>query len=204
VSFEQCDVSLQNDISDVVARSTRAHGPATVLVNNAGVHQAQDFFEITARDFRRILATNVDSAFNFTQAVARTLVDASIGGSIINLSSVNSRMASPTAVAYASSKGAISALTAATSLALATHGIRVNAIAPGTIDTDLTARAQSDPAQLETILQRTPLGRLGRPDEIASVAAFLASSDASYVTGQTIFVEGGRMALSFSMPVESD
>jgi NAD(P)-dependent dehydrogenase (short-subunit alcohol dehydrogenase family) len=155
---------------------------------------------MTEAEFDQIVKTNLNSVFLFSQAVARRLVAAKMPGSIVNISSINARMSSGLATAYSASKGGVSALTAAASLALAEHGIRMNAIAPGTIDTEFAASVRDDPALLATTLGRIPLGRLGEPAEIAALACFLASDDGSYITGQTIFTDGGRTALSIVMP----
>ena len=128
------------------------------------------------------------------------MVEGSRAGSIIHMSSVNGQLAIPTIASYNASKGGVNQLTRAMALALAGHGIRVNAIAPGTIATQLAAKAVLTSEAAKTrILSRTPLGRLGTPDEIANVAAFLASDASSYLTGEIIVADGGRMALNYTM-----
>ena len=134
----------------------------------------------------------------FTQAAARLMQE---GGSIINLSSVNAVLAIPNQIPYAISKGAIRQLTNVTAVALAPRGIRVNAIGPGTIMTEMGKSVMASEEQRQRILSRTPLGRVGDPEEIASIAAFLASDEASYITGQTIYADGGRLGLNYIMPV---
>ena len=124
-------------------------------------------------------------------------------GSIINMSSVNAELAIPNQVPYVVSKGGVNQLTKVMALNLAPHGIRVNGIGPGTILTELARKAVlGSPEARHTILSRTPLGRCGKPEEVASIAAFLASDDASYMTGQTIYADGGRMALNYTVPVK--
>ena len=198
--FVSCDVSSADRIGHVIDQTERRFGTADVLFNNAGMYRNIDLLTMTEAEFDRIVKTNLNSVFLFTQAVARRLVAAKMTGAIVNTSSINSKMGSGLATAYSASKGGVSAFTAAASLALAEHGIRVNAIAPGTIDTEIAVAVTQNPAVLATTISRAPLGRLGKPEEIASVAAFLASDDASYMTGQTIFVDGGRTALSIVMP----
>lgn len=198
--FVQCDVTKADQIENVIVQTEVRFGAPNVLFNNAAIYRNIDFLKMTEAEFNQIIQTNLNSVFLFTQAVARRLVAAKMTGAIVNTSSINSKMGSGLASAYATSKGGVSAFTAAVSLALAEHGIRVNAIAPGTIDTEFAASVTRDPAILATTLSRSPLGRLGQPEEIASVAAFLASDDASYMTGQTIFVDGGRTALGIVMP----
>jgi NAD(P)-dependent dehydrogenase (short-subunit alcohol dehydrogenase family) len=140
------------------------------------------------------------------QACARHMVrQAEAGrkpGAIVNMSSVNDTLAIPAIVSYCVSKGGVSQLTRATSIALAPHGIRVNAIGPGSISTDMMKAVLADKAALNRALSRTPLGRVGEPSEVAAIAAFLASDDASYITGETIYVDGGRMPLNYTVPVK--
>ena len=123
-------------------------------------------------------------------------------GAIVNMSSVNAVFAIANQVPYSVSKGGINQLTKVMALALAPHGIRVNAIGPGSIMTDMLAGAMDDPEARKRILSRTPLGRIGEPAEIAAIAAFLASDEASYITGQTIYADGGRLPLNYTVPVK--
>jgi NAD(P)-dependent dehydrogenase (short-subunit alcohol dehydrogenase family) len=149
-----------------------------------------------------VLRVNVKSMFLCGQAAARRMVAAGRPGAIINMSSANAVVAIPNQVPYVVSKGAVNQLTRVMAVGLATHGIRVNAVGPGTILTDLAKNAVlGDDAARRRILSRTPLGRCGEPDEVAAVAAFLASDDASYLTGQTIYPDGGRLALNYTVPV---
>jgi glucose 1-dehydrogenase len=153
-------------------------------------------------DFDRVLRTNLKSMFLCGQAAAREMVKQQ-SGCIINMSSVNSQVAIPNQVPYVVSKGGVNQLTKVMALSLAPHGIRVNGIGPGTILTELARKAVlASPEARNTILSRTPIGRCGEPDEVASIAAFLASDDASYMTGQTIYADGGRLALNYTVPVQ--
>jgi NAD(P)-dependent dehydrogenase (short-subunit alcohol dehydrogenase family) len=144
--------------------------------------------------------------FLCSQAVAREMVkrtDTDKRGCIINMSSVNAELTIPNQIPYVVSKGGVNQLTRVAAIALAEHGIRVNAIGPGTILTELAKNAvMGSPEARHTILSRTPLGRCGEPEEIAGIAAFLASDDASYITGQTLYADGGRMALNYTVPVK--
>jgi len=175
-------------------------------VNNAGVSWGARAEEMALEKWRMVLDTNLTGVFLFSQAVARQMVrqkwDDGTGGAIVNMSSVNAVLAIPNQVPYVISKGGINQLTKVAAIALAPHKIRVNAIGPGTILTELakTAVLGSDEARRK-ILSRSPLGRCGEPEEVASVAAFLASDDASYLTGQTIYPDGGRLALNYTVPV---
>jgi len=173
-------------------------GPVRVLVNNAGVALPADFLDYTLADWQRTLDVNLTGAFLATQRVARGLVDRGLGGAIVNMSSINAQVAIPTIPAYCASKGGIAQLTRAAALALAPHGIRVNAVAPGSIDTAMVAGVNADPQAMARLMSRTPLKRLGRPEEIAELVAFLASDRAAYVTGETLVADGGRMALNYT------
>ncbi|HNW03089.1 MAG TPA: SDR family oxidoreductase, partial [Burkholderiaceae bacterium] len=172
-----------------------------VLVNNAGIFRAADFLEVTEEDFDEVLRVNLKGSFLMGQAVARAMARES-RGAIVNMSSVNGVLAIPTIASYNVSKGGINQLTRVMALALADKGIRVNAVAPGTIATALAEKAvlTSDEARTK-IMSRTPMRRLGLPEEIADVVAWLASDAASYVTGEIVTVDGGRMTLNYTVPV---
>ncbi len=202
-TYIHCDVSDKPQVDACVARVLQAHGRLDVLVNNAGIFKAADFLEVTEADFDAVLRVNLKGAFLMGQACARAMAAAG-GGAIVNMSSVNGVLAIPSIASYNVSKGGINQLTRVMALALADKGIRVNAVAPGTIATELAAKAvlTSDEAR-ERILSRTPLGRLGTPEEVAEVVAWLASDAASYVTGEIVVVDGGRMTLNYTMPVRT-
>ena len=197
------DVADSSLAAEAVRQTLARFGRIDILLNNAGITHAAEFLELDVADFDRVLAINLRSYFVFGQAVARQMVAAGIRGTIINLSSVNAILAIPNQVPYVISKGGVNQLTKVMSVSLAPHGIRVNAIGPGTIATELARKAvMGSPAAERTIMSRTPLGRLGEPTEVATVAAFLASDDASYLSGQTIYPDGGRLALNYLMPTD--
>jgi NAD(P)-dependent dehydrogenase (short-subunit alcohol dehydrogenase family) len=196
------DVSRKSDIDAMVARALEVFPQIDILVNNAGMIVTADFFDLSEEDFDRVFAVNVKSALLASQAVGRHMA-ARGSGVIINMSSVNALLAIPTQIPYAVSKGALRQLTNVSALALAPYGVRVNAIGPGTIVTNLARAVLTDKAAEERILSRTPLGRYGAPSEIASVAVFLASEESSYITGQTIYPDGGRLGLNYTMPVRA-
>ena len=199
--FHQADVSLKADVDAMIAATLEAFGQVDILVNNAGVTHAADFLELAEEDFDRVLRINLKSMFLCSQAAAREMVKRQTG-CIINMSSVNAELTIPNQVPYVVSKGGVNQLTRVAAISLAEHGIRVNAIGPGTILTELAKKAVlGSPEARHTILSRTPLGRCGEPEEVAAVCAFLASDDASYITGQTLYADGGRMALNYTVPV---
>lgn len=175
-----------------------------MLINNAGIVAPGTILDLSPEDFDRVLSVNLRAAFVLTQLAARDMVARRVKGAIVNMGSVNSVLAIPNQVAYVTSKGGLQQLTRVAALGLAAHGIRVNAIGPGSIMTDILRKVMTDEAARRTILSRTPLGRIGEPEEIASVALFLASDMASYITGQTIFPDGGRLALNYTVPVGED
>jgi NAD(P)-dependent dehydrogenase (short-subunit alcohol dehydrogenase family) len=207
--FMRCDVGDTKDVSNLVAKACKAFtGDIDVLVNNAGIIHAADFVDFSAADFDRVLRVNLRGAFLVGQAVARKMVaQVKAGkkpGAIVNMASINSVVAIPNQLAYAVSKGGMAQLTRVMAIALSRHGIRVNAVGPGSIMTDMLATIATDREAKRRLLSRTPLGRIGEPGEVASVAAFLASDDASYVTGEIVYVDGGRLALNYTVPVKDE
>lgn len=176
-------------------------GTVDIAVCNAGISKSAEFLDLEEEQFDSVLRVNLKGPFLLGQAVARHMAKAG-GGAIINMSSINAVVASPHIVPYVVSKAALNQLTRVMALALASHGIRVNAIGPGSIDTEqLASIIGSDEEARRKLLARTPIGRLGRPEEIAEIAVFLASPSASYITGQTIYADGGRLPLAYTVPV---
>ena len=196
-----CDVGDKGQVDAMVAEVLAAHGRIDVLVNNAGIVRSADFLEISEADWDAVLRVNLKGAFLVGQAVARAMVAAG-GGTIVNMSSVNGTLAIPTIAPYVASKGGINQLTRAMAVALADRNIRVNAVAPGSIMTDILRSVMTDRAARQRILSRTPLGRFGTPEEVASVVLFLAGPESSYMTGEIVHLDGGRMALNYTVPVQ--
>ena len=192
------DVARKAEIERIFARVAAKWGGLDILVNNAGVTHAAELDDLAEDDFDRVFAINLKSALWATQSAARLMGP---GSTIVNMSSVNAVLAIPNQIPYAISKGAIKQLTNVTALALAPKGIRVNAIGPGSIMTDMLRGIMNDAAAEARILSRTPLGRCGEVEEVAAVAVFLASSESSYITGQTIYPDGGRLGLNYTVPV---
>jgi NAD(P)-dependent dehydrogenase (short-subunit alcohol dehydrogenase family) len=197
-----CNVARKGEVNAALAATVLAFGRVDALVNNAGIFRSADFLEITEEDWDAVIDVNLKGAFLVGQAVAQQMVRQGHGGAIVNMSSVNGSMAIASIASYNASKGAINQLTRAMALALADHQIRVNAAAPGTIATELARKAvlTSEEAR-QRILGRTPMKRLGEPAEVADVVGFLLSDAARYMTGEIVHVDGGRMALNYTVPV---
>jgi NAD(P)-dependent dehydrogenase (short-subunit alcohol dehydrogenase family) len=201
-AFVACDVASRADIDAAISACVARWGGIDVLVNNAGIAPRGDILTTDEALFDRVLAINLKAAFHAIQLAAPHMIQAG-KGVVINMSSVNAVLTIPTLLAYNVAKGGLNQLTRNTAVALAPHGIRVCGIGPGTILTDLAKQAVlSDDDARRMILSRTPLGRAGEPAEIAAIAAFLASNDASYITGETIYADGGRLGLNYTVPVE--
>jgi len=200
--FVPCDVGDKTQVDELVRHTVDAYGRLDVMLSNAGILHACDFLEVTEEDFDRVLRVNLKGVFLTSQAAARQMAAQGGGGAIINMSSINAVVAIPNIASYVVCKGGVNQLTSVMGIALAEHGIRVNAIGPGTIRTDMAALLMQDDEARHRILSRTPLGRPGEPEEIASVAVFLASDESSYITGQTIYADGGRLPLNYTVPVQ--
>ncbi|MGL4406078.1 MAG: SDR family NAD(P)-dependent oxidoreductase [Notoacmeibacter sp.] len=205
--FVKTDVSKSADVQNLISRAVTNFGSIDILINNAAVVHAAEFLDLTEADFDRVIGINLKGAFMVAQAAAKQMVSqieaGGKPGAIVNMSSVNAVFAISNQVPYSVSKGGISQLTKVMALSLAPYGIRVNAIGPGSIMTDMLASVNSNPEAKARILSRTPLGRIGEPSEIATIASFLASDAASYITGQTIFADGGRLPLNYTVPVKN-
>ncbi|MFZ2988680.1 SDR family NAD(P)-dependent oxidoreductase [Ideonella sp.] len=197
-----CNVADAASVRQALQASVTALGRVDGLVNNAGIFKAADFLDVTEADWDAVIDVNLKGSFLVGQAVARQMVSQGTGGAIVNMSSVNASLAIASIASYNASKGGINQLTRAMALALADHGIRVNAAAPGTIATELARSAvlTSDDAR-QRILGRTPMKRLGEPEEVADVVAFLLSDASRYMTGEIVHIDGGRMALNYTVPV---
>ena len=200
-SAAACDVGDKAQVDALVRDTVAKHGQLDVLVANAAILRAAEILDLQEEDFDQVVRVNLKGVFLSGQAAARQMVQQSSGGSIINMSSIQATITNPNLLSYAVCKGGIRQLTVAMALSLANKGVRVNAIAPGSIATDMVRQIMVDDGVRRQIMSRTPMGRLGEPSEIASVAAFLASDDASYITGETIAADGGRLGLNYTVPV---
>ena len=196
------DVAEKVRVDALVSGAITTFGRIDVMVNNAGIAPVMDFLEVSPETFDRVMGVNLKGAFLGTQAAARAMIAQGGGGVIVNMSSINSGLANPNVATYAISKGGMNQVTSTAAVAFAPHGIRVCGVGPGTIATEIIKGAFTERAGMHAILARTPMGRLGEPEEIAGVVAFLASDDASYITGETIYPDGGRRILNYTVPVK--
>jgi len=197
-----CDVSQNSQIQDLVQKTVEHYGRIDIVVNNAGVNHSANFFDITEEDWDWVMSVDLKGTFLLSQAAARVMVEQDIPGVIINVTSVMAVMALADQVPYCAAKRRGNQLTKAMALALADHGIRVNAIGPGPVLTDLMKRVVSNPDKEAELLARLPLGRIAECREIATVAVFMASDDSSFFTGQCVYPDGGRMIQAFSRKQE--
>lgn len=193
-----CDIGDEAQVDQLYDQIERDFGKLHILVNNAGIAMPGDFFETSVDQFRKVIDVNLIGSFQSLQRAARIMVANKIKGSIVNMSSINAVVAIPTIASYCASKGGVAQLTKSASLALATHNIRVNAVGPGSIDTDMLASVADNPDAMKMVMSRTPMQRLGNTKEIADVVVFLTSEKSSYVTGETIYVDGGRLGMNYT------
>src|SRR3954466_8865415 len=185
------DLSKTADVQKLVEESIRELGHLDILVNNAGVEKNSPFWEVTEEDYDTVLDVNLKGVFFTTQAFARHLMARKSPGKVINMSSVHEDLPFPNFTPYCASKGGLKMMTRNLAIELAPYGITVNSIAPGAIETAINTKLLNDPAKLGALLSQIPLKRLGKTNDVAGVAAFLASSDADYMTGSSVFVDGG-------------
>jgi glucose 1-dehydrogenase len=206
--FIAADVGDARSVERLISETCDVYGAVDILVNNAGIVHAGDFLDIAEADFDRVMRVNLKGAFLVGQAAAkRMVVQIKAGrppGAIINMSSINAVVAIPNQVPYCVSKGGLNQLTKVMALSLAPHGIRVNAVGPGSIMTDILKTIATDKEAKRKILSRTPLGRIGDTEEVASLALFLASPESSYITGQTVYADGGRLGLNYTVAVADE
>lgn len=213
VIFVHCDVSEKLQVANLMAETRSAFDRLDVLVNNAAILSTGDILDLSVDDFDKVMGVNLRGSFLVARAAARQMVeqieaedmraeDCRKRYAIVNMSSINAQVAIPDQLAYVASKGALNQMTKAMAISLAPWGVRVNAVGPGSINTDILKHIADDRAAKNRILSRTPLARLGDPDEIAGVTWFLTSRDASYITGECIYADGGRLALNYVMKPE--
>lgn len=187
----QADISNVADVQRLVTTAIEHFGKLDVLVNNAGVEAHAPFWDVTEAEYDRVMNTNLKGLFFATQAFVRWLRERERRGKIINISSVHEELPFPNFTAYCASKGGLKMFTRNLAVELGPLGININNIAPGAIETPINTKLLNDPVKLKALLAQIPLGRVGQPEDVAGLAAFLASDEADYVTGATFFVDGG-------------
>ena len=193
-----CDLGNPDQIQQMFDQIEEQRGPVSILVNNAGIARPGDLLETSVEDFMSVINVNLLGTFVALQRAAKGMIANKLKGAIVNMSSINAQVAIPSISSYCASKGGVMQLTKSASLALAPHNIRVNAVGPGSIDTEMLAGVNANPEAMKMVMSRTPLQRIGSPREIGDVVAFLASEKASYITGETIYVDGGRLGMNYT------
>ncbi len=198
--YVHCDVGDRASVEQLIARAVEAFGRLDIAVPNAGILRTGDFLDISDEDFDAVLRVNLKGVFLTAQVAARQMAAQDPqGGVIINMSSTNQVLAIPQITPYAVAKGGVGQLTRVMAVSLVDKGIRVNAIGPGSVATEMFLQnIATNESAMAAIMSRTPMKRPAEPAEIAAVAVFLASSDSSYITGQTIYVDGGRLPLAYT------
>lgn len=189
----QADTEMVADVQRMVDESVAHFGKVDILVNNAGVEKNADFWDVTEADYDAVMNVNLKGVFFGTQAFVKHLMETKQPGTVINISSVHEELPFPHFAAYCASKGGLKMLTRNLAIELAPLGITINNVAPGAIETPINTKLLNDPAKLEALLANIPLKRLGKPTDVASMVAFLASSESDYVTGTTFVVDGGLL-----------
>ncbi|MDB6064128.1 MAG: gdh [Pedosphaera sp.] len=189
----QADLGQVEQIKTLIQQGIQQLGKLDILVNNAGVEKSASFWEVTEADYDFVVDVNLKGVFFATQAFVQHLMQSKRPGKIINMSSVHEELPFPHFTSYCASKGGLKMMTRNLAIELAPFGITINSIAPGAIETPINSKLLNDPAKLHALLENIPLKRLGKPGDVAGVAAFLASSDADYITGTTIFADGGLL-----------
>ena len=202
IHFVPCDVGTIASLDELVEETIDHFGRLDIYVANAGINDPDKthFLDITPEQYDKIMDINLRGMFFGGQRAARQMVKQGDGGVLINMSSVNAHLALDSQMVYTTSKGAIQQLTKVQAVALAQYNIKVNAMAPGPIDTELMRRVGSDKQLMNTILSRTPMGRIGTPNECGRLAVFIASPDSDFIFGQSIYNDGGRGFQAFPTP----
>ncbi len=189
----KADLGVVSDVRRMIAEGIQHFGKLDILVNNAGLEKNASFWEVTEADYDSVVNVNMKGVFFATQAIVQHLMETKRPGKIINISSVHEELPFPHFTSYCASKGGVKMMMRNLAVELGPLGITINNIAPGAIETPINAKLLNDPEKLSAVINNIPLGRLGQPSDVASLVAFLASPDADYVTGTTLFVDGGLL-----------
>lgn len=195
----QADVSKPEDIKSLIQKTVEEFGRLDIMVNNAGVEEKVPFLETPLELWNKVISVNLTGVWLCCQEAAKQMVSQGDGGRIINISSIHEEITMPTNAPYCAAKGGLKMLMRTIAVELAPHGITVNNIGPGAIETPINRNLKENPEQMQELLGEIPLGRIGQPEDVASLATFLASDAASYITGSTYFVDGGMMRQSGSL-----
>ncbi len=189
----KADLGIVNDVHQMVAQGVQHFGKLDILVNNAGLEKNASFWDVTEADYDSVVNVNLKGVFFATQAMVQHLMATKRTGKIINISSVHEELPFPHFTSYCASKGGVKMMMRNLAIELGPLGITINNVAPGAIETPINTKLMNDPKELGALLKNIPLGRLGQPQDVSSVVAFLASSDADYITGTTLFADGGLL-----------
>ena len=189
----EADLGIVDDVRRLIAESIEHYGQLDILVNNAGIEKRGSFLDVTESDYDEVLNVNMKGAFFATQEMVKHLIATQRPGKIINISSVHEELPFPNFTTYCMSKGGLKMLTRNLAVEFGPLGITINNVAPGAIETPINTELVDDPGKLNVLLKNIPLNRLGQPRDVASMVAFLSSSDADYITGSTFVVDGGLM-----------
>ncbi|MBV9389550.1 MAG: glucose 1-dehydrogenase [Chroococcidiopsidaceae cyanobacterium CP_BM_ER_R8_30] len=189
----KADLGVVNDVRQMITEGVQHFGKIDILVNNAGIEKNASFWDVTEADYDAVLNVNLKGVFFATQALVKHLMDTKRTGKIINISSVHEELPFPHFTSYCASKGGVKMMMRNLAVELGPLGITINNVAPGAIETPINTKLLNDPEKLSALKKNIPLSRLGQPEDVAAMVAFLASSDADYVTGTTFFVDGGLL-----------
>ncbi len=200
--FVRCDIGKKSQIDGLIESTVDHYGTMDIVVNNAGVNHSADFFDITEEDWDWVMSVDLKGTFFVSQAAARVMIDQGKGGSIVNVSSVMAQLALADQIPYCAAKGGVNQLTKAMALSLVDKGIQVNCCAPGPVLTELMERVVHSEAKHKQLMDRLPIGRIASCEEIARVIVFLASKEAEFLVGQTIYPDGGRSIQAFPRRLE--
>jgi len=205
--YRHCDVRSKGDIQSLFDFTVSEFGRVDIAIANAGIVHAADILDLEEEDFDRVISINLKGVFLTGQIAAKQMIrqepDADgLRGAIINMSSLNGVLAIPAIAPYVIAKGGVNQWTKCLGIRMANEGVRVNGIGPGSINTEMFRQIADNPRKLKEVMSRTPMQRAGEPDEVAKVAVFLAGPYSSYITGQTVYPDGGRMGLNYVVPVE--